>query len=60
MEDGEAVEIVQRAIIGEMEAKSYIAMGGGRAENADHLVTEGSIVGFWEKLEKVVGYGTMS
>ncbi len=60
MEDGEAVEIVQRAIIGEMEAKSYIAMGGGRAENADHLVTEGSIVGFWENYEKLVGYGTMS
>lgn len=60
MEDGEAVEIVQKAIIGETAAESYIAMGGGRAEDADHLVTEGSIVGFWENYEKLVGYGTAS
>lgn len=58
MEDGEAVEIVQKAIIGEQQATSYIAMGGGRAEDADHLVTEGSIIGFWDNYEKLVGYGT--
>lgn len=56
MEDGEAVEIVQNAIIGERDAASYIAMGGGRSEDADHLVTEGAIVGFWESYEKLVGY----
>lgn len=58
MEDGEAVEIVQNAIAGEDQATSYIAMGGGRAEDADHLVTEGAIVGFWKTYEKLVGYGT--
>lgn len=58
MEDGEAVEIVQNAIIGDRDASSYIAMGGGRAEDADHLVTEGAIIGFWDNYEKLVGYGS--
>jgi anthranilate 1,2-dioxygenase large subunit len=57
MEDGEAVEIVQRAIIGEHDAASYIAMGGGRPDDADHLVTEGAIIGFWHNYEKLVGFG---
>lgn len=56
MEDGEAVEIVQNAIVGEEHAASYIAMGGGRAENADHLVTEGAIVGFWDNYREMVGF----
>lgn len=58
MEDGEAVEIVQNAIVGEQQATSFIAMGGGRAEDADHLVTEGAIVGFWDNYEKLVGFET--
>lgn len=56
MEDGEAVEIVQNAIIGEDKAASYIAMGGGRAEDADHLVTEGAIIGFWDNYRDMVGF----
>jgi anthranilate 1,2-dioxygenase large subunit len=48
MEDGEAVEIVQAGIIRDGEQTSIIGMGGGRAENADHLTTEGAIIGFWE------------
>ena len=56
MEDGEAVEIVQRSIIGENDATSYIAMGGGSPDDADHLVTEGAIIGFWHNYEKLVGY----
>lgn len=48
MEDGEAVEIVQKAVVRDREKASYIAMGGGRAEDAEHLVTEGAIIGFWE------------
>ncbi|KDA01162.1 MAG: Rieske (2Fe-2S) protein [Hyphomonas sp. BRH_c22] len=57
MEDGEAVEIVQRAVIGEHDAASYIAMGGDRPDDADHLVTEGAIIGFWHNYEKLVGFG---
>jgi anthranilate 1,2-dioxygenase large subunit len=56
MEDGEAVEIVQNAIVGEERATSYIAMGGGRAEDADHLVTEGAIIGFWDNYREMVGF----
>lgn len=56
MEDGEAVEIVQDAVQNELEAKSYIAMGGVHAEDADHLVTEGAIIGFWQNYEKLVGF----
>jgi anthranilate 1,2-dioxygenase large subunit len=48
MEDGEAVEIVQEGIIRDGEKTSIIGMGGGRAENVDHLTTEGAIIGFWE------------
>ncbi len=55
MEDGEAVEIVQRAVRQAGEASSYIAMGGGRAEDAQHLVTEGAIIGFWEAYRSVMG-----
>jgi anthranilate 1,2-dioxygenase large subunit len=56
MEDGEAVEIVQDAVIRDADQRSYIAMGGGKAESANHLVTEGSIVGFWENYQKIVGF----
>jgi anthranilate 1,2-dioxygenase large subunit len=55
MEDGEAVEIVQRAVREAHEASSYIAMGGGVAEDAQHLVTESAIIGFWQAYRKVMG-----
>ncbi len=56
MEDGEAVEIVHNAVIREQDRTSYIGMGGGRAEDADHLVTEGSIVGFWEYYRQTMAF----
>ena len=55
MEDGEAVEIVQRAVRQAGDASSYIAMGGGRAEDAQHLVTESAIIGFWQAYRDVMG-----
>ncbi len=55
MEDGEAVEIVQKAICRDHEQRSYIAMGGGRAEDAEHLVTESAIIGFWETYADLMG-----
>lgn len=55
MEDGEAVEIVQEAVIRDQTKASYIGMGGGRAEDAEHLVTEGAIVGFWEHYRELLG-----
>lgn len=54
MEDGEAVQIVHDAIHRDQEQHSYMAMGGGRAEDADHLVTEGTIIGFWEFYREIM------
>lgn len=54
MEDGEAVEIVHDAIQRDQGKCSYMAMGGGRAEDAEHLVTEGPIIGFWEFYRKIM------
>ena len=56
MEDGEAVEIVQAAIIGDHEQRSFIAMGGGQAIDSDHLVTEGAIIGFWQNYQRIIGF----
>lgn len=56
MEDGEAVEIVHNAIAGDQDDMSYIAMGGKQAEDADHLVTEGAIIGFWDNYKAMVGF----
>nr|WP_087573734.1 aromatic ring-hydroxylating dioxygenase subunit alpha [Sphingomonas sp. CDS-1] len=56
MEDGEAVEIVQNAIGEASDKRSFIAMGGGSSADVDHLVSEGTIIGFWENYERVVGF----
>jgi anthranilate 1,2-dioxygenase large subunit len=55
MEDGEAVEIVQKAVIRGQDKSSYIAMGGGRAEDSEHLVTESAIIGFWDHYRSLLG-----
>ena len=49
------MEIVQKAIVRDEDAHSWIAMGGGRAEDAEHLVTESAIVGFWENYRRLMG-----
>lgn len=56
MEDAEAVEIVQRGVNRSGDAVSYIAMGGGHAEESAHLVTEAPIIGFWEYYRDLVGF----
>ena len=48
MEDGEAVELVQQAIVRDGDASSYIAMGGRKGEPQDNLVNEAPIVSYWE------------
>jgi anthranilate 1,2-dioxygenase large subunit len=55
MEDGEAVEIVQRGVTRDHDQRSYIAMGGGRAEDTEHLVTESAIIGFWDHYRSLLG-----
>jgi anthranilate 1,2-dioxygenase large subunit len=56
MEDGEAVEIVQRAVRCDPDQTSFIAMGGTKAGDSDHLVSESSIIGFWDYYARVVGF----
>lgn len=48
MEDGEAVEIAQNAMVRDGTMNSYIAMCGGRAQDANHLVAESAIIGLWQ------------
>lgn len=57
MEDGEAVELVQQGVVRDAQQTSFIAMGGAEAREADHLVTEASIIGFWDYYRSVVGFG---
>jgi len=48
MEDGEAVELVHQGIVRDQEKTSYIGMGGSKAEDTAHLVSETGIIGFWD------------
>jgi len=58
MEDGEAVELVQKAVIRDSDKHSYIAMGGGQACDTAHLVTESAIIGFWENYRAMLDITT--
>jgi anthranilate 1,2-dioxygenase large subunit len=57
MEDGEAVEIVHRAISTQPDAFSIVEIGGkGRIADADTLVTEVPVRGFWAHYHRVMGF----
>lgn len=47
MEDGEAVELVQQAVVRDGAATSYIAMGGRKGEPQENLVNEAPIISYW-------------
>ncbi|ACK50427.1 Rieske (2Fe-2S) domain protein [Methylocella silvestris BL2] len=55
MEDGEAIEIVQRATVGEGDGQAVLEMGGRDAVGADHLVTEGAIRCMWKGYREIMG-----
>ncbi len=55
MEDGEATELVQRAVQRDPEVESVLEMGGREPGNADHLVTEGALRSFWLAYREFVG-----
>jgi anthranilate 1,2-dioxygenase large subunit len=59
MEDGEAVEIVQEAVMRDGKKTSILAMGGGVAENSEHMITEAPIIGFWENYCRYLGIAPM-
>ncbi|HAC33829.1 MAG TPA: Rieske (2Fe-2S) protein [Gammaproteobacteria bacterium] len=56
MEDGESSVICQQAITRSRDARNVIQMGGKTAEDQDHLVTETTIRGFWQKYRELMAY----
>lgn len=52
MEDGEAVELVQNAVVRDGEKTSVILMDGRATDSGDHLVTEASIRSLWKSYKK--------
>lgn len=56
MEDGEAVELVQQAIVRDGDATSYIAMGGRKGEPQENLVNEAPIVSYWEYYRRAMQF----
>jgi anthranilate 1,2-dioxygenase large subunit len=41
---------------GELEATSFIEMGGRGVGSSDHRVTETSIRGFWQEYRRLMGF----
>lgn len=58
MEDGEAVEIVHRATLRELDKHARVEFGGtGAIEDAPGLVTEVPIRGFYSFYHELMGFG---
>jgi anthranilate 1,2-dioxygenase large subunit len=56
MEDGEAIEVVQKATRSAGEASAVIEMGGrGAVKDETHRVTESPIRGFWSYWAELMG-----
>lgn len=57
MEDGEAIEIVYRAVVGENDACSVIEMGGrGPISNLEHRINDVPVRGFWSYYAELMGF----
>lgn len=57
MEDGEAIELVHRAIIRERDTHSFVEIGGrGEPGDQDTLVTEVPMRGFWQNYHDLMGF----
>jgi anthranilate 1,2-dioxygenase large subunit len=57
MEDGEAIEITHRAVLGEPEACSVIEMGGsGPIMDLDHRVNDMPVRGFWSYYAELMDF----
>ena len=56
MEDGEAIELVHKAIVRDRESHSIVEIGGrGEPQDQDTLVTEVPLRGFWRYYCEVMG-----
>ena len=56
MEDGEACELVQNAIIRDRDARSCIQMSGHDFKDEPHLVTEGPVRSFWNRYRLLMDF----
>jgi anthranilate 1,2-dioxygenase large subunit len=56
MEDGYAAEIVQQAIVRDQDACSFLELGGVEAEDAEDLVNEAAIRGFWSYYRRIMDF----
>jgi anthranilate 1,2-dioxygenase large subunit len=57
MEDGEAIEIVHRAVVGDRESCSVIEMGGGGPiQDQDHRINDVPVRGFWSYYAELMGF----
>jgi hypothetical protein len=55
MEDGEAVEICHQGTRRDPESFSCVELDGRDVHDADHLVTEAPIRGFWKAYREILG-----
>jgi anthranilate 1,2-dioxygenase large subunit len=56
MEDGYAAELVQQAIVRDQDSCSFLELGGTVAENAEDLVNEAAIRGFWQHYREIMDF----
>jgi anthranilate 1,2-dioxygenase large subunit len=56
MEDGEAIELVQKSTKNDLESHNIMEMGGrGEIKNLEHRVTETPVRGFWSYWAELMG-----
>ena len=58
MEDGEAIELVQRAVGQAPGAESVIDLGGKSTANEENLLTESLLRSFWGGYRDLMGLGS--
>ncbi len=58
MEDGEAIELVQRAVRQDPGCESVIDLGGKGTDNEENLLTESLLRSFWGGYRDMMGFGS--
>ncbi len=56
MEDGYAAEIEQQAFVHDQDACSFLELGGTDVADAENLVSEAAMRGFWQYYREIMGF----
>jgi anthranilate 1,2-dioxygenase large subunit len=56
MEDGYAAELEQQAIARDLDACSFLELDGTGAADAENLVIEAAMRGFWQYYREIMGF----